>query len=177
MLIQQPVPFACFHILKVQILLVLMLVGYSVTCVFEDEWYFSMAAYAFICFVLIGLQEIAVAMADPFGSDDMDFETNKIIETTYINVLGYLREDFRVRSTVRQLPSNGLVNPLHLEGPDAGQHFCNALFAHIRNDTPATANEESFKVTGSRWKRKRKHKRQGGAFRPPVVRLYIDVTA
>ena len=35
MIIQQPVPFAYFHILKVQMLLVLVLIGYSLTCVFE----------------------------------------------------------------------------------------------------------------------------------------------
>ena len=104
--------------------------------------------------------------------DDMDFETKKIIETTYINVLGYLREDFRVRSPVRQLPSNGLVNPLHLEGPDASEHICDALFAHIRNDVPGTAKEESFKATGSRWKRKRRHKTA-----PSEHPSYVDMSA
>lgn len=160
MIIQQPVPFAYFHILKVQMLMVLVLIGYSLTCVFEGEWYFSILAFSIASFVLIGLQEIAVGMADPFGSDDMDFETQKLIETTYINVLGYLREDFQVRSVVgvRQLKPDGLVNPLHLEGRDASRLFCDSLFAPTQEEQEEQEKEPVLKAAGSRWRRKRRFK-------------------
>jgi len=157
MLIQQPVPFAYFHILKVQTLIVLLLIGYSVSSVF-DEWFFASVAFGVICFVLLGLQEIAVAMADPFGDDDMDFETRQLLETTYINVLSYLREDFQVRSVshVRHVPPNGLVNPLLLEGQSASQLFCEALFDSAKEEEAKEEPPPAFsKSQATRWNRNR----------------------
>ena len=34
----------------------------------------SMVVYVMICTITIGLQAVAVAMSDPFGSDDLDFD-------------------------------------------------------------------------------------------------------
>lgn len=41
--------------------------------------------------MLLGLQEIAGAMADPFGSDDTDFDTYKICKDAYDNAVAYLK--------------------------------------------------------------------------------------
>lgn len=93
LLLQQPVPFAYFHVLKLQMLVVLLLLGYSLVNVFEGHWYFSALAYVVVAFTMLGLQEIAVAMSDPFGDDDSDFDTTKLVEHAYNNVLEYFSED------------------------------------------------------------------------------------
>ena len=35
----------------------------------------SVPVFFIVCFVCLGLKETAVALADPFGGDDVDFET------------------------------------------------------------------------------------------------------
>ena len=45
---------------------------------------------------MIGLQEIAVSMADPFGDDAADFDTTGLVESAYNNVIDYLSESFDV---------------------------------------------------------------------------------
>ena len=74
---QQPVPFVYFHVLKLMMLVVLSLVAYELVNVFEDHWALSITTFAVVAAMLLGLQEIAGAMADPFGSDDTDFDTYK----------------------------------------------------------------------------------------------------
>ena len=96
LLLQQPVPFAYFHVLKLQMLVVLMLVSYALVNVFVGEWPFVILSFFILCICMLGLQEIAVAMSDPFGDDDTDFDTTKLLERTYNNVLEYFSETTNV---------------------------------------------------------------------------------
>jgi len=116
MTLQQPVPFAYYHVLKLQMVGVLLLLSYSFVTVFEGMWPLTLAAYTIMMMVMIGLQEIAIAMSDPFGEDDSDFNTTKLVEDIYNNIVVFLREDYRVEHMSKH--DKHLTNPLQsaLEG-------------------------------------------------------------
>ena len=77
-------------------IVVLLMIGYSLIGIFHGEWSTTLIAFAVTCFTMIGLQEIAVSMADPFGDDATDFDTTGLVESAYNNVIDYLCEDFDV---------------------------------------------------------------------------------
>jgi len=93
-LLEQPVPLAYFHVLIAQMVIVQVLVGYALISVFPSNPFFSILAYVVCLLLMLGLQEIAVAMSDPFGTDDTDFDTTRLVEDAYNNMISYLREDF-----------------------------------------------------------------------------------
>jgi len=73
-LLSQPVPFPYFHVLKILLLVALAILGYSLIDLLEAHVLLSPSVYAVSCFIMIGLQQIAIAMSDPFGDDDVDFD-------------------------------------------------------------------------------------------------------
>ena len=68
-----PVPYPYFHALKILLLLSLGALGYAQASLFKDDPLLSLFLYSTACAIMIGLQEIACAMADPFGDDAIDF--------------------------------------------------------------------------------------------------------
>jgi len=89
-IMQQPVPFVYFHLLKLMMVMVNVLVAYEMVDIFES-WVASMVIFSVVAAMLLGLQEIAGAMADPFGVDDTDFDTHKLCYDAYKNAVAYLR--------------------------------------------------------------------------------------
>ena len=64
------------------------------------------ADVALTVLALLGLQEIAVSMSDPFGRDYDDFDTEQICLNAYGNAVEYLRErDVKMR-TFEELEKN-----------------------------------------------------------------------
>ena len=59
--------------------------------------------------IILGLKEVAVAMADPFGEDVLDFRIESFLAQMYNNALGMLTERFEPLGS--SLPP-GLENPL-----------------------------------------------------------------
>ena len=57
----------------------------------RSQPYFSLAVYTVVAGVMVGLQEIAVAMSDPFGDDKTDFDTRRLMEDAYNNMVAYLQ--------------------------------------------------------------------------------------
>ena len=70
------------------------------------HWYFLLLSYIIVCFTMIGLQEIAVAMSDPFGDDDTDFDTTRLLEKCYNNVLEYYTEQHLVDDATADQPAS-----------------------------------------------------------------------
>jgi predicted membrane chloride channel (bestrophin family) len=89
-LMQQPVPFVYFHILKLMMVLVNCLISFVVVLLFGEDWPLSFVTLGIAAAMLFGLQEIAVAMSDPFGTDDSDFDTHKLCSNSYRNAVAYL---------------------------------------------------------------------------------------
>jgi len=84
--LQQPVPYCYFHVLKLQMIMMMMLLGYALVNVFEGNPVETFICYIVVVGTMLGLQEIAVAMSDPFGDDDADFDTTHMMSVLYDNV-------------------------------------------------------------------------------------------
>lgn len=109
-MLAQPVPFAYFHVLKLMLALVLLLIGYAMVGVMGEIPIASLCTYTLLCLVMLGLNEIAIAMADPFGDDATDFDTDEFLRIAYGNAVAFLRDDFRA-SKKNVLPE-GMSNPI-----------------------------------------------------------------
>jgi len=110
---QQPVPFVYFHVLKLMMMMVNGLIAYELVNLFEEvSWTISVVTFSTICAMLLGLQEIAGAMADPFGSDDTDFDTNRIVDDAYKNAVSYLTHNYPPDLSSERPTVNPLRNAL-----------------------------------------------------------------
>jgi hypothetical protein len=69
----------------------------------------SSIVFALTSLVMVGLSEIAIAMSDPFGEDQADFNLEAFLAATYDNAVGFLTEDRSLHSY--GLPE-GMDNPL-----------------------------------------------------------------
>mmetsp|Transcript_61084 Transcript_61084/g.143841 ORF Transcript_61084/g.143841 Transcript_61084/m.143841 type:complete len:440 (+) Transcript_61084:3-1322(+) len=86
-----PIPFQYYHIVNVTLWVNLTLVSYALLFVNKEPapgvyflgTVFTLVAYPLICFVLLGLVEVANAMSDPFGTDACDFNQEAITEGIY----------------------------------------------------------------------------------------------
>ena len=88
-LLKQPVPWAYFHLLNLMTVLVLILM--AVGFVGMASAFMSTLSFACITLMLIGLKELAVAMADPFGDDEVDFKLEKFLAMSYRDALSHLQ--------------------------------------------------------------------------------------
>jgi len=78
----QPIPFPYYHTLTLMLSLNLLLIAYSMI---EFETIMTIPCFFIIVLVCIGLKETAVALADPFGGDDVDFETENYMAAMLAN--------------------------------------------------------------------------------------------
>ena len=68
-------PWAYFHLLGLMTFLTLFIGGYVLTGL--AQWPITLAVHAIVCLVVMGMKNLAVAMADPFGDDVIDFDIEK----------------------------------------------------------------------------------------------------
>ncbi|KAJ1492688.1 hypothetical protein T484DRAFT_1880715, partial [Baffinella frigidus] len=85
-----PIPFQYYHIVNVVLTMHLILMAYAFLQVSssKDPTYsggniFSLIVYPIVVFTLIGLKEVANAMADPFGTDECDFNQQAMVDGIY----------------------------------------------------------------------------------------------
>ena len=97
----QPVPFPYFHILTVLLQVDLVLISYSCVCNEAEgaSTPFTVVVYFIICLVFLGLREVAIAMSDPFGIDDTDFDLESMLSSTYKNAIACLKDGRRHHGT------------------------------------------------------------------------------
>merc|ERR1719160_230121 len=82
-------PWQYFHIMNLMMMLNLMLWAYSFA--FQDS-YFASLIFVFVAAIFMGIRELCVALADPYGDDAADFPLNEWMNQLYVRVL-YLCED------------------------------------------------------------------------------------
>ena len=68
---------------------------------------------------MIGLQAIAVAMSDPFGSDDLDFDINGFMSAAYDNAVSTICD--QRSASFDRLPGGIIENPLVEKFVDASK--------------------------------------------------------
>jgi len=110
----QPVPLAYFHLLKLMLVFVNALISYSIIGVFEHQLIIGYVGFIFIITALLGLQEIAISMSDPFGKDDADFDIEQMCRDAYGNAVEYMRERSTRMPTFKELEDDSTLalNPL-----------------------------------------------------------------
>lgn len=126
-LLQQPTPLAYYHILKVMQVVVGLIISYAFVDIFEGEWWVSVITYSVIMLMLLGMQEIAVSMSNPFGDDPTDFDTRTLCQDAYTNAVAYLSMSARYEIPKQfSLLGNeeGIDNPLVRDKAyRVGKHF------------------------------------------------------
>jgi len=87
-LMAQPVPYPYFHALKLMLLIALVILGYGLAELESGPMAFSI--FTVVIAIMVGLQEVAVAMSDPFGDDAVDLDTKGYLESAEKNARAYL---------------------------------------------------------------------------------------
>ena len=87
-LVKQPVPWAYFHLLNLMTVIVLSLLSWGFVGLASP--YITTVAYMLIALMLLGINQIAFSMADPFGDDEVDFKLEKFLASSYQNALAHL---------------------------------------------------------------------------------------
>jgi len=90
------------------------LISYSIIGVFEHQLIIGYVGFIFIITALLGLQEIAISMSDPFGKDDADFDIEQMCRDAYGNAVEYMRERSTRMPTFKELEDDSTLalNPL-----------------------------------------------------------------
>jgi len=92
--LRQPVPFPYFHIVKLLLLIAMLILSYALI-VLEGPTgaVLSLAIYFVSCVVMLGVQEIAIGMSDPFGLDDVDFDIDGFLKHSYESAVAQLQDE------------------------------------------------------------------------------------
>ena len=84
------VPFPYFHAVTFMLSINLIIVAYAL--IFFDT-YMSVPCFFITCLVMQGLKECAVALSDPFGGDDVDFDTASFMQQILNNTKALISRD------------------------------------------------------------------------------------
>eukprot|EP00746_Dinoflagellata_sp_MGD_P146013 gnl/MRDRNA2_/MRDRNA2_78556_c0_seq2.p1 gnl/MRDRNA2_/MRDRNA2_78556_c0~~gnl/MRDRNA2_/MRDRNA2_78556_c0_seq2.p1 ORF type:complete len:641 (+),score=106.31 gnl/MRDRNA2_/MRDRNA2_78556_c0_seq2:65-1924(+) len=79
-----PVPFAYFHMVNMVLLCNCMLIGLAMA---NYGTYTTCVVYACILVAFLGLRQVSTALADPFGTDDVDFPLIHFLNQHYTHVV------------------------------------------------------------------------------------------
>uniref|UniRef100_A0A7S4MBF8 Uncharacterized protein n=1 Tax=Prymnesium polylepis TaxID=72548 RepID=A0A7S4MBF8_9EUKA len=96
-----PVPFPYYHVLKLMLLASLLAMSYAICQLMEESKGISFFIFAIVAAIMLGLEEISVAMADPFGDDDTDFDTDEMTRYCYEATVALLRDSNYEGETAR----------------------------------------------------------------------------
>ena len=88
--VEQPVPFPYYHTLTLMLSLNLLLMAYAMI---EFETIMTIPCFFIIALVALGLKETAVSLSDPFGGEDVDFETEVYMAQMLANAKSMISED------------------------------------------------------------------------------------
>lgn len=87
-----PVAFPYFHALTLFNILTLVLIAYTLAN--DDNIVFAIVVFFSISTAFLGLRQVAVTMADPFGTDEVDFDVTGMLSSMNRNVLAILADEY-----------------------------------------------------------------------------------
>ncbi|KAL1507731.1 hypothetical protein AB1Y20_007344 [Prymnesium parvum] len=105
--LKQPVPFPYFHVLNLMLVVALVTIAYALVKEGHIGMTFVVLSVYMVC--VLGLKSVAVQLADPFGTDEVDFDLETFMKGAQKNALALCMDGFVPWG--RQLP-NELTNPL-----------------------------------------------------------------
>mmetsp|Transcript_12800 Transcript_12800/g.33547 ORF Transcript_12800/g.33547 Transcript_12800/m.33547 type:complete len:454 (-) Transcript_12800:254-1615(-) len=94
-MLDQQVPFPYFHVLKLLLVISLLLMSSSLTSLLEGSPISSILVFGIVSTINLGLEAISIDMADPFGDDATDFDTDEMMRHSYTNCISLLRDENR----------------------------------------------------------------------------------
>ena len=104
-----------FHLLNVFLLVQQIALAYSLAVGPADRppvYYHTIPIMLLLSFALLGMRNVAVQLANPFGHDQVDFDIETFLQKSYDNAIAHLRHSRRDRApAVFDLPP-GMKNPL-----------------------------------------------------------------
>mmetsp|Transcript_11309 Transcript_11309/g.26010 ORF Transcript_11309/g.26010 Transcript_11309/m.26010 type:complete len:565 (-) Transcript_11309:125-1819(-) len=86
-LLALPIPFPYFHLLNI---VLNCNFGILAVALATFEMYSSIVAYAFALLIFMGIREVSNSLADPFGTDDVDFPVEQFLDHTFNDAMGLL---------------------------------------------------------------------------------------
>jgi len=92
-----PIPYAYFHIMGVIMTFNFVLIGFYFA---TFRTFGSLGPYTFALLVYMGLREVSIALADPFGQDEVDFPVANFLNYAFDHSVGLL-EAFSSSSRTR----------------------------------------------------------------------------
>ncbi|KAL1518691.1 hypothetical protein AB1Y20_002978 [Prymnesium parvum] len=98
----QPIPLAYFHTVTLLLSLNLLMTGYSMVEVGTEM---TVPVFFVVCLFFLAIKETAVALSDPFGGSDLDFNTDMFLASILSNTKAMLSSSANYVSTTLQLPS------------------------------------------------------------------------
>ena len=87
----QEVPFPYLHALTLLLVVNMILIGYALATM-ADASAWNVVVYVLLLISFIGLKEIAVAMSNPFGDDEIDFDLEAMLKKTYNTCVSILKD-------------------------------------------------------------------------------------
>lgn len=122
-----PLPFQYFHFLTMLLVANLLVMSYTIA-LFQS--YFATVMYLFAMIIFMGIREMATAMADPFGDDEVDFPVNDWLQEMFTTAHVILEYDYTVGNDANcsfvDPPSNEGVGPAIGQDQDQLNDFYNA---------------------------------------------------
>lgn len=93
-----PVPFVYYHLMNVIIMFNIVLLA-TVPAMYKS--YMTLVPFAFALLIYMGLREVSCAIADPFGTDSLDFPIAQFINHTFDRTV-CIMESFHCERDVRK---------------------------------------------------------------------------
>lgn len=75
----------------------------------QGAYIMDLVTYTVICFIMMGVEQIAIEMSNPFGDDALDFDIDGMIRSAYKNAAALLSDE---RSPIQSRFPPSLTNPL-----------------------------------------------------------------
>lgn len=98
-MLELPMPWQYFHIMNLMMMLNLILWAYAFAL---EPSHFASPIFVFVAAIFMGIRELSVALADPYGDDAADFPINDWMNQLYVRVQYLSNEDFTAEDMMLQ---------------------------------------------------------------------------
>lgn len=114
-MIKMPLPFQYFHVTHFMLFTNLSIMGYEMA---NMQNYYVTISFMAVQVIFNGIREMAVAMADPFGDDEVDFPVEDWLEELYNIAMAMTDSGFLKVAVAEKMDYMPAITEQHCEGLD-----------------------------------------------------------
>jgi predicted membrane chloride channel (bestrophin family) len=107
-MLEMPMPWQYFHIMNMMLMMNLMLWAYSFALQLS---HFATLIFVFVTAIFMGIRELSVALADPYGDDAADFPLNDWMNTLYVRAVELCEDDWTAQEMFEGTSDEPLPQP------------------------------------------------------------------